>query len=86
MVDDGSRWVPVWTVHVTLASTLFLVPSYLAESQHTNSATAVTVVGVTYILYKWGQYRDPPSKNSDDSSKRTEMKAEAEAGGATAGT
>ena len=87
MGDEGSPWVPLWTVHVTLSSALLVIPSYLVRSPHANSVTAVAIVGVTYILYKWGQYRDRPSKKRDDSSeKRREMEAEAEAGGATAGT
>jgi hypothetical protein len=82
MVDDVSPWVPLWTVHVTLASALLAVPSYLVGSRYADSATAVTAVGVTYVLYKWGQYRDPPSKYSDDDDKkRKEMEMEAEAGG-----
>lgn len=81
MSDENSTIAPLWTLHVTLASAVLAIIAYLFGSSHTSSATAVALVGVTYLLYKWGQYRDPPSKYSDDDDKkRREMEMEAEAG------
>lgn len=74
---------PLWTWHVTLGSaTLALVSHFIGGGRITSVLTTVTLTGITYLLYKWGQHRDPPSKYSDDDSKRQkEMEMEAEAGG-----
>lgn len=82
MSETTGPIAPLWTVHVTLGSaTLALVSHVVGGGRTTSVLTSVALVGVTYLLYKWGQYRDPPSKYSDDDSKRRkEMEMEAEAG------
>lgn len=82
MGDDDAPWVPRWTVLATLASAVLAVLAYALGVPYGSHATAVTAVGATYVLYKWGQYRERPSKYSDDpEKKRREMEQEGRAGG-----
>lgn len=83
MAETTGPVAPLWTVHVTLGSGICALVSYvLGGGRITGDLTAVALVGVTYLLYKWGQHRDPPSKYSDDERRRRrEKEMEAEAGG-----
>ena len=79
---DDDPWVPRWTVVATLATALLAALAFAFGVPYGSHAAAVAAVGATYVLYKLGQYRDRPSKYSDDSEKRQrEMEQEGRSGG-----
>jgi len=83
---DPTDVAPAWTWGTTAVVAFLAVLSVLVggvvPSVVTAGLGALTVVGVVYLLYRWGQYREPPSRGSDDETRReNEKKMEAEAGG-----
>ncbi len=81
-MGDESPWVPRWTVLATAASGVLAALAYALGVPYGTHLTAATAVGTTYVLYKWGQHRERPSKYSDDpEQKRREMEQEGRAGG-----
>ncbi|MUV60800.1 hypothetical protein [Halobacterium sp. CBA1126] len=82
MSDDDSPWVPRWTVLATAATGVVAALAYALTLPYASYAAGITAVGVLYVLYKWGQQRERPSKYSDDpDEKRRQMEQEGRAGG-----
>lgn len=83
---ETSPIAPPWTWKVTLGSGSLALVSHVLGGSETGQITrvfaAITVIGITYLLYKWRQCRDPPSKRRDgDTRRRREQEMKAEAGG-----
>lgn len=71
-----------WVWRVTLACAVLAPVSHVVAGTDaerlTGALAAVALAGAVYLLYRWGQHRDPPSGDGDeDSRRRKESKAEA---------
>ena len=81
MASDEEPWVSRWVVAATAAAALATAVGYAVGLPFVTYAAGVTAVGVTYVLYRWGQHRESPSERREDSEKRRrERETEAEAG------
>lgn len=81
-MTNGSPWVPRWTVLLTFASGVFAPLTFVVGIPYGSHAAAVAGVGLTYVLYKWGQHRERRSKYSDDDeTRRREMEQKGRIGG-----
>jgi len=82
MADEESVWVSHWIVLATLLGAVVSALGYTVGLPYVKYVTVFTALGVTYILYRWGQYREGPSKSSNEpEQRRREKEMEAEAGG-----
>lgn len=86
---DSPSSAPRWTWLVTLGAAVLASFTHLLAGarleQLTGAFTLVAVVGVLYLLYKWGQERDPSASEDGKSDREREMEAEAGCYGGNAG-
>lgn len=75
---------PLWLGVVLLGSAVLALVTYVLDgalaARLSRGFAVVAGSGVLYLLYRWGQHRDPPS-GGGGSTERREKEMEAEAGG-----
>lgn len=81
---DDSFEPPAWVGLLVLGSGALALLAYVVGgallAQLARASAVLAVLGFVYLLYLWGQQRDPPSGGGGDDGRR-EKEMEAEAGG-----
>lgn len=76
---------PRWLWASTFGSAILAVVSHVVGATGTESVTGIltgiALAGIGYLLYAWGQRREPPSDDTDDGEERRRKEMKAEAGG-----
>jgi threonine/homoserine/homoserine lactone efflux protein len=84
MSDDG-RVAPPWTWQATSVAGVVAIALHVfggaAVEEMTGLFVVITVTGVLYLLYRWGQYREKPASDEDERTEERRKEMEAEAGG-----
>lgn len=80
---------PPWVGWVVVGSAALAILSHLVGGSGTTRLTglftATFLAGVLYLLYLWGQHREPPRNGGDDGKREKEMQAEAGGYGGSGG-